>query len=527
MTVLPRTTARALLCAASGAVSLLSLQVAHAATITVNTTSMTEANDTQCTFGEAVKAVNNQAAFKGCSAGNGSNDTINLPSGTLSTAVTVAIGRSVVINGQGVGTTTFQSTSNHALFIESQTGNAARVTIKNMTIRGNTQSQQVTGLFVSGTGTLVDGLSLEVFLERVRVADFTNTGIFAQNEAWVQIRSSTIENNANSGIAIVESGLLMWESLVSNNTRTTSLGGGIDYAGSGNSNIYNSTITNNSARRGGGLHVGSVNGGYLNIHNTTVSHNSATEQGGGAYDDTTQGTPLRAYDSIIGQNTAPLGPDARGTIELNNTVAGAGTGVGPLLDMGGPTRVRPLLKGSPAVDLFTPPVSNNPDDRRDQRGSPRPYNTNEDCGAYEDGPAEAELLFAAAKTGSVNNVITTSGPLSNNAGMQFAGNASGQFVTYRLGVPQTGNYQLRVQIRKGNNRGIWQLATASSLNGTYTNISTPQDHYRSTATTEEIILGNVNATSAGEKFFRFTSTGKNASSSSFQMVLDYIWLIKL
>ena len=132
-------------------------------------------------------------------------------------------------------------------------------------------------------------------------------------------------------------------------------------------------------------------------------------EGGGAYDDTTQGTPLRAYDSIIGQNTAPLGPDARGTIELNNTVAGAGTGVGPLLDMGGPTRVRPLLKGSPALDLFTPPPSDNPDDRRDQRGSPRPYNTNEDCGAYEDGPAEAELLFAAAKTGSVNHVITTSG----------------------------------------------------------------------------------------------------------------------
>ena len=271
----------------------------------------------------------------------------------------------------------------------------------------------------------------------------------------------------------------------------------------------------NRARRGGGLHVAPVNGGYLNLHNVTVSHNEATEQGGGVYDTTTEGTPLRTYDSIVAQNTAPLGPDVRGFVELNRTVSGAGAGVGPLLHMGGPSRVRTLLKGSAAIDLFEPPAGGTFDDRRDQRGSPRPYNTREDVGAYEDGPQEAELLFVAAQTGSVNNVPTTSGPLSNNAGMHFVGNAAGQFVTYRVGVPQTGNYQLRMQIRKASSRAIWQLAVASSLNGQYTNIAAPQDHYNSFATTEELILGTVNATSAGENSFASRPPARTRRARTF------------
>ena len=466
-----------------------------------------------------------QAAFKGCAAGNGLNDIIGLPVGTLSTGTTVSIGRSVQIFGRGIGTTTFQSTSIHGLFIESQTGGPARVSINDMTIRGNTQSQQVTGLFIAGTGDLGDDEALEVFLNRVRVADCTNTGILAQDEAYVEIRGSTIENNANSGMAFV-SRASSCTRVSSTPTRVPARSAvGLISWDRGTANV-DSTITSNRARRGGGLHVAPVNGGYLNLHNVTVSHNEATEQGGGVYDTTTEGTPLRTYDSIVAQNTAPLGPDVRGFVELNRTVSGAGAGVGPLLHISRRAAFAPCSRAVRPSTCSNPP-----------RAAPSTIaatsavlpvrTTRARMSAPKDGPQEAELLFVAAQTGSVNNVPTTSGPLSNNAGMHFVGNAAGQFVTYRVGVPQTGNYQLRMQIRKASSRAIWQLAVASSLNGQYTNIAAPQDHYNSFATTEELILGTVNATSAGEKFFRFTSTGKNAASTHFHMVIDYVWLIKL
>src|SRR5262245_33227200 len=73
---------------------------ARAADIIVNTTSMTTTNDAFCGFGEAVQALNNQAPFNGCIAGNGNNDRILLQApGTApyQTFASVDVARSVQI----------------------------------------------------------------------------------------------------------------------------------------------------------------------------------------------------------------------------------------------------------------------------------------------------------------------------------------------------------------------------------------------------------------------------------------------
>jgi hypothetical protein len=77
---------------------------AYAATITVNTTAMAFKNDKSCGLAEALVAVNNRAAFDGCPAGNGSNDTIQLQADTTYTALAgspLSAFRPVTIQGAG------------------------------------------------------------------------------------------------------------------------------------------------------------------------------------------------------------------------------------------------------------------------------------------------------------------------------------------------------------------------------------------------------------------------------------------
>jgi CSLREA domain-containing protein len=83
---------------------------AHAASLNVNSTAETVADDGLCTLREAIGALNNTTASGmasgECAAGDGSNDTITLPSGTiLLTGNLPQINKPVNLTGQGMGKT--------------------------------------------------------------------------------------------------------------------------------------------------------------------------------------------------------------------------------------------------------------------------------------------------------------------------------------------------------------------------------------------------------------------------------------
>jgi len=71
-----------------------------------------------------------------------------------------------------------------------------------------------------------------------------------------------------------------------------------------------------------------------------------------------------------------------------------------------------------------------------------------------------------------------------------------------------------VTTKNWNTRGIWQL----SVDGT--NLGSPVDEYTPNETYGNYDLGPVVITTAGNHTFKFTVTGRNASSSSFGIAFD-------
>jgi len=137
---------------------------------------------------------------------------------------------------------------------------------------------------------------------------------------------------------------------------------------------------------------------------------------------------------------------------------------------------------------------------------------------------ETESLTVAGVTaGDIHRVFGLgAGPdpsLSAGYGTILEGLAAGDYVTYTVNVPQTGICNVRIGVKTGNNRGIFQLAVGG------TNRGSPQDLYNAGNTYTELDVATFNLTSAGNTAFTFTMTGKNAASSSYWLALDYISLV--
>ncbi len=137
---------------------------------------------------------------------------------------------------------------------------------------------------------------------------------------------------------------------------------------------------------------------------------------------------------------------------------------------------------------------------------------------------DAENLAVQASSGDTYRTITDPA-FSGNEGTILDANAAGDYVT--LVVPNVTHrtYSVRIGVKKLNTRGIFQLAIGAAGSTTPTNLGTPQDLYSSAAQFVELNLGNWTPSSSSDKWFRFTITGKNASSTGFNECLDYILLI--
>ncbi len=77
-----------------------------------------------------------------------------------------------------------------------------------------------------------------------------------------------------------------------------------------------------------------------------------------------------------------------------------------------------------------------------------------------------------------------------------------------VSVPEARTYDVRVRLKRLNNRGIWQLAVGGS------NLGPTVDGFATAASFPEVDLGNTTFTSAGNKTFRFTVTGNDSLVTS-------------
>ena len=229
----------------------------NAATIIVTATADTVATDTFCTLREAINNLNAGADTTGgdCIAGDGINDTINVPAGTYT--ITGAAGDDANLSGD------FDIA-------------------KAVTITGAGQ-----------TLTFIDGGAIDQVFDVTIIVPVTFDGVTIQNGnnpnlgpypyfaggitalGAVTVTNSTITSNmgVGGGGIVGRSAVTLTNSSVSGNTAGQFFGG--IYADSTVS-LNNSTVSGNAATAGGGIFAGAVT-----LTNSTVNGNTATWDYGG------------------------------------------------------------------------------------------------------------------------------------------------------------------------------------------------------------------------------------------------------
>ncbi len=139
---------------------------------------------------------------------------------------------------------------------------------------------------------------------------------------------------------------------------------------------------------------------------------------------------------------------------------------------------------------------------------------------------EVENLTVAAQTAGVTYRLSADVRFSGGNGSFFDSTATGQFVTFDVPGVSAGTYDVRIGIKKWNNKGTFQTAISRmDQQGSPTNVGSVVDEYASGEVFTEVDLGVWTPAATGDKAFKFTVTGKNASSSSYGLSFDYIALI--
>jgi CSLREA domain-containing protein len=266
--------------------------------ITVNSVLDVIADDGHCTLREAVIAVNTQKksgnASGECQAGSG-NDTINLPSGTISITISgpledasltgdYDITRSVTILGAG---TTCASPPNALCTIVN--GNSldrvfditttAQVTLSQMEITGG---RAVSGGMGTGMGGGIQNrgvLSMNNLLVIANSAAVYGGGLSNPTGAVAILDTVSFGDNSSddSGGSIYNSGTITLTNVSFNGSTSSSEGGVLD--NTGNAALTDVTVAHGTAANNGG---GIFNHGNLTLDRVTFNDNEATTGSGGA-----------------------------------------------------------------------------------------------------------------------------------------------------------------------------------------------------------------------------------------------------
>jgi hypothetical protein len=134
---------------------------------------------------------------------------------------------------------------------------------------------------------------------------------------------------------------------------------------------------------------------------------------------------------------------------------------------------------------------------------------------------EAELLPATGSSGDVISTYAETGA-SGGTNSLLTANAVGDFITYTVSVPLAGTYNVRVRLPKFSNCGKCFLYVDGSASAQ----GAEMDLYNASVFAyEEVNLGDVTFTNAGNHAFRFQVSGKNAASTFWKLTFDYLRLI--
>ena len=343
----------------------------------------------------------------------------NLPSNSVIT-LTELNGGQIQINGDALPNNELQIIGPGAnnLTIDGGSGTNRIFSINNH----DTNTTAISGVTLTGgngnnsSGGAIDSEAGVIMLDRVYI--YGNNAVIGGGVYTVGllvIRNSTISENIATGncggICSFGTGTAIVNSTVSGNS-SGNFGGGICVNGSSNSSLTNVTITNNSARYGGGTAY--LAEGSLRLRNTIVASNTVTE---GVGPEIYSGGLSSA--GIISEGYNLIGDQSGDSDFTNNPVTYQSTDIvdkDPMLDAvlqnnGGPTPIRALLAGSPAIDKGNNSLAIDPLDNSllitDQRGLSRIVDGNGDNLPVVDIGAYEVQLTPTAATVSVSGRVTT------------------------------------------------------------------------------------------------------------------------
>lgn len=141
--------------------------------------------------------------------------------------------------------------------------------------------------------------------------------------------------------------------------------------------------------------------------------------------------------------------------------------------------------------------------------------------AEHEGPVliyQAENLLPTS-AGDASSTGVEAGAL--NGGLRYHNtSAAGAKVAYTLYPRTVGTFRVSVRTKKNNGRGQYQLDIDGAKLGAV------QDNYSSTTVWAEADLGTVTFPDLNPRVFTFTTVGKNAASSGFNIAVDAISLTR-
>jgi CSLREA domain-containing protein len=219
-----------------GLASLLA-STAGAATINVTSSADNQSQDGQCTLREAIDALNLQQTIDTCTAGNGSNDKINVGARSITLLLShLVVKRSVTIEGAGHLSTTINANQRTTKLQIGDASSTPNVLIRNLTWRNGI-----------GMGIQVSKGSASLWNIKMRDQGDTFGG---------------------TGCLRVEAGAF----LTVNDSELNHCKG---HTGGGLSNLGSAQINNSAIINGDGEHaIGVSNSGSLTINNSTFGKNS-------------------------------------------------------------------------------------------------------------------------------------------------------------------------------------------------------------------------------------------------------------
>lgn len=134
---------------------------------------------------------------------------------------------------------------------------------------------------------------------------------------------------------------------------------------------------------------------------------------------------------------------------------------------------------------------------------------------------EAETLTVSATSGDAITTNSEAGA-SNGQYVQYVSNATNDFITFTVPNIAPGSYLVTVGYKRNSNRAIVQTLVGPA-GGTLGNLGSPVDQYGGSAFLS-VDVGTWTIGTFGDKSVKFLVTGKNASSSGYNLTVDYIKL---